>query len=759
MLKIGLLFSLTGTTSITEKGQYQMAEFAIQQYRQTYGEVEVIVRDIESDPIKTAEEAESLAKQGVKIMIGCYTSACRKAILPILEKYQCMLVYPTLYEGKECHANVFYTGEVPNQQVYVLLDYLTRHFGRRVYCVGTDYVYPRETNQQVKNYLKEKDGTMIREVYTPFGHQQFYDILQDILDQRADAIFLTLVGTSIAPFYQAYHELGLDPDKLPIFSPITKETEIAAMGAHYAANHYSSASYFQALNQKDNQLLVEQFHHFTEDKEPISSVMFNTYLGTRLILETAHLTNSTDYRELFYELSGKEMETACGRVKVAKNHRHLSRPCRVGKGRMDGQFDIVWSSSHNISPNPFIEKVPEDEEIQTETLKLLGKISQDPILVLSSSKQILYISEEATALTKWKKDMSLTAKQLLSLQFSFHVETIANNDQEILLLHEKEKEQLPSRNVFQFGPIQTVNDHYKRELEVARLASQSTANTLILGETGTGKEVMANAIHQMSDRKHGPFIAVNSGLIPKELIASELFGYTDGAYTGAKKGGSIGKFEAADGGTLFLDEIGDMPLDLQVILLRAVETGKVTRLGENKERKVDIRIIAATNRNLQEEIAYHKGSFRSDLYYRLNVLSITIPPLRERMDDIGFLIHDFLQHFEKVHRKGPATINRETLRALTDYQWPGNVRELRNVMERAYLLSREKGEEILPTHLPAELFSPSIRKSKPKNSIKSAEKQLIEEALQRSSSVRQASEQLGIARSTLYRKIKEYELN
>ena len=285
-MEIGLLFSLTGTTAITERGQCLMAEYAVHEFNRTHKKVETIIRDIASNPFKAANEAEMLAKNGVKVFVGCYTSACRKAILPILEKYECMLVYPTLYEGMECHPNVFYTGEVPNQQVHVLIDYLTQQFGRKIYCIGTDYIYPRETNVQVMKYIKEKEGIVVGERYVPFGHKNFFEIIQDVLVKKPDGIFLTLVGSSVIAFYKAYYEMGINPVDLPIFSPITKETEIAAMKPEFTEGHYGAASYFQSLNNDENVRFIQGFKQDSTIDQVISSVMYNTYLGTKLTLRS-----------------------------------------------------------------------------------------------------------------------------------------------------------------------------------------------------------------------------------------------------------------------------------------------------------------------------------------------------------------------------------------------------------------------------------------------------------------------------------------
>jgi transcriptional regulator with PAS, ATPase and Fis domain len=756
MTKVGLLFSLTGTTALTEKGQCMAAKFAIEEFNKGRDKkVEMVICNIASDPKKSVQETTELAQQGVKIFIGCYTSACRKAILPVLEEYDCLLVYPTLYEGRECHANVFYTGEVPNQQVHTLLDFIIHYYGKRIYCLGSDYVYPRETHQQVKIYLEEKKGAIVDERYVPLGHKQFHDILKDIINKKPDAIFSTLVGESIIPFYETYNRMKLNPTDIPICSPITKETEIAAMGSKYATGHYSAGSYFQSLTNDENKIFVRNFQSFVQSEHVISSVMFNTYLGTKLILEAIHKTNSENFRILFYELKGKRLNTACGLVHVEENHHHLSRPSRIGKTQPNGQFEIVWDSHQSIPPKPFIEKIATSEIIKETTLEVWGQISEEALLALSNMDEIIYLTEKAKKLTGFHEKEKVTPKMFQNLERLFHIYRFETTQQDLLLLKPKPTA-YPSNTPYYFHNIYTLNEVFKMELDVAKVAAQSSANVLILGETGTGKEVVARAIHYESNRKDKPFVTINAGAIPRELIASELFGYVNGAFSGAKKDGNIGKFEATNGGTLFLDEIGEMPYDLQVVLLRAIESLTITRVGDHQERKIDVRIISATNRNLQEEIAY-KGSFRSDLYYRLNVLSITLPPLRERPEDIEYLAYHFLKQFQNIHGASPTKINGEVLQSLIQYTWPGNVRQLRNVLERAFLLAADQKTGIQVHHLPQELKGYE-KQSYKKRSLKKAERDTIEQSLRESSTISQASETLGISRSTLYRKIKEFQL-
>ncbi len=291
---------------------------------------------------------------------------------------------------------------------------------------------------------------------------------------------------------------------------------------------------------------------------------------------------------------------------------------------------------------------------------------------------------------------------------------------------------------------------------VAKRSARTTATILLEGESGTGKELFAQAIHQESLRQ-GPFIAINCGGIPSELIQSELFGYDEGAFTGAKRRGSPGKFEIADGGTVFLDEIGEMPVDMQVCLLRFLQDKTVTRVGSHIAKKVDVRIIAATNRNLKNEV--EKGNFREDLYYRLNVINLQIPPLRKRKEDIP-LIAGYLLEKQCRYCDMPAiTIKPQELSVLMNYNWPGNARELENTIERAFIL--RQGEELSFDNLPGSPQPGQVNsREEIEASLGQVEKEAIEKHLQiYRGNISHTANALGMTRQTLYRKIKALNID
>ncbi len=297
--------------------------------------------------------------------------------------------------------------------------------------------------------------------------------------------------------------------------------------------------------------------------------------------------------------------------------------------------------------------------------------------------------------------------------------------------------------------------------EAKRMAAQAAASdldVLITGETGTGKEVFAHAIHLQSARGGRPLVRVNCASIPSELFESELFGYEAGAFTGAQKKGKPGKFELADKGVIFLDEVGDLPLALQAKLLRVIQEREVERLGSTRTLKLDFRVIAATNRDLAAMM--EAGQFRRDLFYRLNIFPLATPPLREIREDIPLLAYHLLAQVRQVHSEAPRRISPEAMQCLLDYDWPGNVRELKNALERAATVAREG--LIQPEHLPQELRqvdrpATKVQPAPLRQEVASAERRAIERALRFTDGNRSlAARLLGIHRSGLHQKMRAH---
>jgi DNA-binding NtrC family response regulator len=304
------------------------------------------------------------------------------------------------------------------------------------------------------------------------------------------------------------------------------------------------------------------------------------------------------------------------------------------------------------------------------------------------------------------------------------------------------------------GKSQAMREVYD---QIARVGPVN-ATVLIRGETGTGKELVARAIHEVSKRSDGPFVALNCSALSEGVLESELFGHEKGAFTGAIAR-RIGNFEAAHGGTLFLDEVGDIPLNTQVKLLRVIESRELTRVGGSEPVKLDVRLIAATNKNIEAEI--EQGKFREDLYYRLNVVTINLPPLRERKEDVSVLVEAFVREFSAERGIDPPPVDRDAMSKLETYSWPGNVRELRNIVESIVATLRDDTmtSSQLPGHLRGELPAAKSLNVFVGMTLDEITREAIQKTLLDVGGNRtKASEILGISRRTLIRKIKEYGL-
>ena len=301
---------------------------------------------------------------------------------------------------------------------------------------------------------------------------------------------------------------------------------------------------------------------------------------------------------------------------------------------------------------------------------------------------------------------------------------------------------------------------FNESIRIARKAAKSDMSVLLTGETGTGKEVFANAIHYASERKNRPIIRINCAAIPAELMESELFGYAEGSFTGAVKGGKKGKFELANGGTVFLDEIGDMPLTMQAKLLRVLQEKELEKVGSSETIPIDVRIISATNQNLEDMV--RNGTFREDLYYRLNVIRVEIPPLRERIDDIELFVVAFLSDLNEKYDT-EVRISGDALKVLKQYKWPGNIRELKNVIDRSYSLVDD--DTITVNELPKSIL---VRNKVPvlmkagktlPDLVDAFEKEILMSYLEKNSfNCVKTAEELGIHRATLYNKLEKLNI-
>ncbi len=296
--------------------------------------------------------------------------------------------------------------------------------------------------------------------------------------------------------------------------------------------------------------------------------------------------------------------------------------------------------------------------------------------------------------------------------------------------------------------------------DIIRQVAPTRASVLITGETGTGKELVAHAVHNLSPRKAGPFIAVHAAALPTTLLESELFGHEKGAFTGAVER-RAGRFEMADGGTIFLDEVGELEPAMQVKLLRVLEERKFERVGGNKTIEVDVRLVAATNRDLKKMVA--EGKFRDDLFYRLSVVTVNLPPVRERRDDVPLLVTAFNRQYSEENNVPVREITQEAMNLLMAYDWPGNVRELRNAVEQMVVLAR--GDRLTVRDIPvairtgADLTKISVVRPGVTMTVEEAERQLIAQALKETGGNRtKAADKIGMSRRTLHRKLKQYRL-
>ncbi|MCM3584180.1 sigma 54-interacting transcriptional regulator [Mesobacillus maritimus] len=487
---------------------------------------------------------------------------------------------------------------------------------------------------------------------------------------------------------------------------------------------------------------------------PIKEV--NNVTGAMVVLRDVtsyeNIANELESTKKLKKILDSALELAYDGVVITDNEGKITM---VNKGFMElyeinNQVDVIGVSINKIAPQiPAERSLIYNENMDGELIKITGQqciVTQMPI-VQNGRKLGAIFKIIFRQLDSWKDILQKMEK--LESEISYYRGE----------LYRISKENDP------FAEVVTLNATMKKFKQEAAIAAKSLSNVLITGESGTGKELFAEGIHHLSGRK-GAFIKVNCGAIPEELLESEFFGYADGAFTGAKKGGKPGKFELADNGTLFLDEIGDMPLSLQVKLLRVLQEQEFERIGATKTTKVNVRIISATNKDLTELVKL--GKFREDLFYRIHVIHLQIPPLRNRLDDIPLLCKYFIEKINNKTNKEIVGTTAEVVRIFQQYTWPGNIRQLENVLERAFHYSQSEWIEV--EHLPKEFLSTNTFHSNTqqdetkldlnrKESINQTEKNVIIQALKKSSGNRtKAANLLGISRTTLYQKMRKYRI-
>ncbi len=403
----------------------------------------------------------------------------------------------------------------------------------------------------------------------------------------------------------------------------------------------------------------------------------------------------------------------------------------------------------------------EEEDILGNSIKdLLDKHNREKILKLvkngrKSEEQELYLKTKTG-----KKVLCIVNITPINDVSVNQIEGIVITFKEAKVVHNLVNKIIGAEARFSFNDIIGKSQKMKNAIRLSKMSAKTDTTILLLGESGTGKEMFAQSIHNMSNRRNKPFVFLNCGAIPRELVASELFGYVEGAFTGAKRGGHPGKFELADGGTIFLDEIGDMPLDTQSNLLRVLETKEIVRIGGHDVIPVDVRVIAATHKNLEKEVQL--GNFRQDLFYRLNVMPIKTPSLKERREDISLLIDNFINKFSNKMNKKVKGVSDSFYRVLQRYDWPGNVRELQNVIQLVINMIDDDDyltHNNLPDYIKNKNSNIKIESKNELVTLEEIEKEFIKRTLEYyNGNISLTSKSLGIGRSTLYRKIEKYSL-
>ncbi len=414
----------------------------------------------------------------------------------------------------------------------------------------------------------------------------------------------------------------------------------------------------------------------------------------------------------------------------------------------DGQISLLNDNAKNLffSQNRWVE--------HKNIREVFGDKNSDFFRLIERNQPLIDVEVRIFSDSE-AKDYTLTSNPILSSNGEMMGKVIILN--EIKRAKMLVTKMIGAKASLRFEDICGMNPGFLETIRQARMVSQSNSNVLLLGESGTGKDIFAQAIHNASKRRNGPYVAINCGAIPRDLISSELFGYTEGSFTGSKRGGNQGKFELADGGTIFLDEIAEMPLELQSALLRVIEDKSIIRIGGASVRPVDVRIIVATNKNLKEEV--RKGNFREDLYYRANVFSIKMIPLRDRLDDIPLLIDYFINKHREIMEKDIDRFDEKVTSIFMNYPWPGNVRELQNVIER--MMNYSQTSELTADLIPEEILHFQKQASPTGEEFEAAkdiERQMIARMLHLNLSKSEIIKKLKISRSTLYRKMERYNL-
>jgi urea transport system substrate-binding protein len=360
-IKVGILHSLSGTVAIIETSLHNAELLAIEEINAKGGvlgkKLEAVVEDPQSMVQVFAEKAKKLLlEEKVVAVLGCYTSASRQSVIPVFEEHNGVLLYPTLYEAQECSKNCFYTGVVPNQQLDDFVPWIINTLGRKkFYLIGANYIYPKETNREVKALLEKHGGTTVAEEYSPLGSTEFSTNINKISASGADIVFSDLVGDQIVAFYKQFKEFGITAKDIPICSSVTTEQEIAAMGPENGVGHYSSFPYFQSVDTPQNKGFVERYKAKYGKDAVTNAVMEAAYFQTYLLAQALTKVKSTEADALIFEgLPGQEFLAPQGKVKIDEKNHHTWLNPRIGKVNETGQYDIVWKKDEAIRPQPWV---------------------------------------------------------------------------------------------------------------------------------------------------------------------------------------------------------------------------------------------------------------------------------------------------------------------------------------------------------------------------------------------------------------------
>lgn len=373
-IKIGVLHSLTGTMAMSETPLVDALRLAVEEINQSGGingaQVEMIVANCHSDAGICAQEAEKLIVQdGVQALFGCWTSSCRKAVRPVVEERDRLLFYPLQYEGLEQSPNIVYTGASPSQQTVPMVSWAMRQHGKRVYLIGSDYVFPRTTNQIVKKLLEARGGQLLAERYVSLGEQNLDAVAHEIATLHPDFVLNTLNGDSNLYFFRALQKAGVRAADIPVFSTSIAEAELAAMGPDLVAGHYAAWNYFQSVDTDENRAFVKRFRERFGAQRVLDDPMEASYVGVQLWANALRRSGREDMATLKTNLAQQTMAAPEGIVAVDADTQHLWKPVRIGRMRADGQFDIVWQSPRSMAPDPFPFFISRAEQI-----RLTGKV-------------------------------------------------------------------------------------------------------------------------------------------------------------------------------------------------------------------------------------------------------------------------------------------------------------------------------------------------------------------------------------------------